>query len=153
MADVVYVNRRGEAWIGKGPKEADGRVCRERKATPPHGNTPLPSLTRKEKEGVETLLGLLCILIPVVVVSTTPGGWEFVGIAVSTFLLGILWLWLYLLPAWLAWDTKRFAAIFVLNLFLGWTLVGWAAALAWTLVERGRRRAGARRRSAATVRC
>lgn len=32
-------------------------------------------------------------------------------------------------------DTPRRGAIFALNLFLGWTLVGWVIALVWALAE------------------
>ena len=38
---------------------------------------------------------------------------------------------LYFLPSIVGRKKKDFAAIFVVNLFLGWTLVGWVVALAW----------------------
>ncbi len=39
----------------------------------------------------------------------------------------------YGFPTILAWDRKHvnLQAIFVLNLFLGWTILGWIAALIW----------------------
>lgn len=40
---------------------------------------------------------------------------------------------LYFLPSIVALMRGRFASVFVVNLFLGWTLVGWVAALAWAL--------------------
>jgi hypothetical protein len=42
---------------------------------------------------------------------------------------------LYFVPSWVAWDRKhhQLAAILALNLLLGWTLLGWAAALVWSL--------------------
>jgi hypothetical protein len=43
----------------------------------------------------------------------------------------------YLLPFGVAYSRghPNAAAIFVLNLFLGWTLVGWVAAFVWALVS------------------
>lgn len=40
---------------------------------------------------------------------------------------------LYFLPTLLGHNKRSFAGIFLLNLFLGWTVVGWFAALAWAL--------------------
>ena len=44
----------------------------------------------------------------------------------------------YLLPTAIAYyrEHRNTTAITVLNLFLGWTLVGWVAALVWALVDR-----------------
>jgi hypothetical protein len=44
---------------------------------------------------------------------------------------------LYLLPTSIAIARTRSntGAIFVLNLFLGWTLVGWVIALVWSVAE------------------
>ncbi len=49
----------------------------------------------------------------------------------------VLLLWLYFLPAWLARKRQHnnLTALFVLNLLLGWTLLGWVAALIWALAE------------------
>ncbi len=44
---------------------------------------------------------------------------------------------LYVLPSIIARRTPRFAAILVLNLALGWTVLGWFAALIWALAEAG----------------
>lgn len=49
--------------------------------------------------------------------------------------LGLL---LYFLPTVLAWSKRDRASIFVVNLFLGWTLVGWVVALAWALKHEAR---------------
>jgi uncharacterized membrane protein YqaE (UPF0057 family) len=52
----------------------------------------------------------------------------------STAILIILSLALYFLPSVVAWRRRNHtAAIFALNLFLGWTLVGWVAALVLAL--------------------
>lgn len=44
---------------------------------------------------------------------------------------------LYFLPSIIAWHSKKpnFLAIFVLNIFLGWTLVFWVLALVWSLYK------------------
>ena len=42
-------------------------------------------------------------------------------------------LFLYFLPAFLARKRSDFTAIFVLNLFAGWTFIGWIIALVWAL--------------------
>ncbi len=43
----------------------------------------------------------------------------------------------YFLPAMIAWTNGRrnTSAIFALNFFLGWTLIGWVVALVWSLKE------------------
>ena len=46
-----------------------------------------------------------------------------------TFLL--LLVILYFLPAIIAHDKADFTGILLLNLFLGWTIVGWFIALIW----------------------
>jgi uncharacterized membrane protein YqaE (UPF0057 family) len=52
----------------------------------------------------------------------------------SAAILIILSLALYFIPAIVAWRRQNhLAAIFALNLFLGWTLVGWVAALVLAL--------------------
>jgi hypothetical protein len=52
-------------------------------------------------------------------------------------LLGILATGIYFMPTFFAWiDRKRNTlAIFALNLFLGWTFVGWVLALAWSFIQ------------------
>jgi hypothetical protein len=45
-------------------------------------------------------------------------------------------LFLYFLPTILAHNKPSFVAIFLVNFFLGWTIVGWIGALMWALVER-----------------
>jgi hypothetical protein len=50
-------------------------------------------------------------------------------------LLGVLLLGgaLYFLPTIVGRYKRNSRAIFVLNLFLGWTLLGWVAALVWAM--------------------
>jgi hypothetical protein len=38
---------------------------------------------------------------------------------------------LYFLPSILGHDKRSFAGIFLLNLLLGWTVIGWIIALIW----------------------
>lgn len=44
-------------------------------------------------------------------------------------------LWIYFIPAWIAEirNNPSTTAIFVVNLFLGWSLIGWVIALIWAL--------------------
>src|SRR5688500_13459247 len=53
-----------------------------------------------------------------------------VGLITIVFLIG-----LYFLPTFVAYSRKQGSAgaIFVLNLFLGWSFIGWIAALIWSL--------------------
>ena len=44
----------------------------------------------------------------------------------------------YFLPSILAWSGRNFAPVLAINLFLGWTLIGWVVALAWALKEEPR---------------
>jgi hypothetical protein len=43
----------------------------------------------------------------------------------------------YLLPTWLAvlFDHPHALAIFLINLLLGWSFLGWVAALVWSLLR------------------
>jgi len=47
----------------------------------------------------------------------------------------LLIMFLYFLPSLIAKSRGKInsGAIFVLNLFLGWTLIGWVCALVWSL--------------------
>ncbi len=58
------------------------------------------------------------------------------GIILVTVII-IIGLILYFLPSFIAsgGHKKRSLAIFLLNLFAGWTFVGWLAALIWAAVE------------------
>jgi hypothetical protein len=46
-------------------------------------------------------------------------------------ILGAVAVLIYFLPAFVGRNKKNANAIFVVNLFLGWTLIGWVVALAW----------------------
>ncbi len=47
----------------------------------------------------------------------------------------ILIITLYFLPTIIGWNHKQFAAIFLLNLLLGWTGLGWIIALIWSVTK------------------
>jgi pheromone shutdown protein TraB len=51
--------------------------------------------------------------------------------------IGILLLVLYFIPSFVAEHNKKAnsTAIFVLNLFLGWTFIGWIIALIWATTK------------------
>ncbi len=53
-------------------------------------------------------------------------------------LFNIIVLLFYFFPSLLAWrlGCKSALKIFLLNLFLGWTLLGWIGAVIWAAVER-----------------
>ena len=61
-------------------------------------------------------------------------------IDVSGFFLSLLLILLYLLPTLLAFDRRhgRRLAIAVLNVLLGWTMLGWVGVLAWSLTQNHR---------------
>jgi uncharacterized membrane protein len=62
-------------------------------------------------------------------------------------LLGVLWvICIYFAPLAIALHegNPNAAAIGVVNVFLGWTLVGWVGALAWALTYRRRMPSGDR---------
>ncbi len=43
----------------------------------------------------------------------------------------IIFLVIYFIPTIVGWNKKNGTSIMLLNLFLGWTLVGWVVALVW----------------------
>lgn len=50
-------------------------------------------------------------------------------------MIEILFLFIYSIPTMLALQKKNVLAIFALNLFLGWTFLGWVIALIWSLTN------------------
>jgi hypothetical protein len=59
---------------------------------------------------------------------------------IGGLLLLCLLLWLYFLPWWVARVRKHpnIDSIVVVNLFLGWTFIGWVACLAWSVSAAGK---------------
>ena len=60
-----------------------------------------------------------------------------VMLIIARVLLCLLGLYLYFIPAMVARHSRKtnFGAILALNFFLGWTLIGWVAALVWALTR------------------
>lgn len=54
------------------------------------------------------------------------------GFYVIMLLFGLV---IYFIPAYFAysWNHKQKQAIIVLNIFAGWTFLGWVAALVWAM--------------------
>ena len=59
------------------------------------------------------------------------------GTGVGTFLALIVVIFIYLLPTIIAYNKhkKNAGAICALNILLGWTFIGWVAALVWSLTN------------------
>lgn len=57
---------------------------------------------------------------------------------VALFIIGLA-VFVYLLPAFVALQRKHVntTAICVLNVLVGWSFIGWVAALVWALVKSG----------------
>jgi len=55
--------------------------------------------------------------------------------AVAGILAFILVAMLYFLPTILGWNKRNVVAIFILNLLLGWSVIGWIVALIWALAK------------------
>ena len=49
--------------------------------------------------------------------------------------VGVFLLPLYVLPSILGWRKKQRVPILLVNLFLGWTVLGWVGALIWALTD------------------
>jgi hypothetical protein len=45
-------------------------------------------------------------------------------------------LFLYLIPTIIGWDKKNRVGITILNIFMGWSLLGWLAVLIWALMDK-----------------
>jgi hypothetical protein len=54
---------------------------------------------------------------------------------VFVFILIVLAIYFLPLTVALIRNTKRFAGILLLNLFLGWTIIGWVIALVWVVSD------------------
>lgn len=67
--------------------------------------------------------------------------WRDSFVIVATILGGILALVIYFIPTYLAFKRKHPSKIFILilNLFLGWTFLGYIIALIWALYPQNRR--------------
>jgi len=72
-------------------------------------------------------IGALVLVSVLGKVSAIPGGFVYGGIVLA----------LYFLPAIIALDRRHRNSmpIFIVNLFLGWTIIGWVGCLAWGLAH------------------
>lgn len=77
--------------------------------------------------------------------SSTPEQGEFLTVAIKTIGAALAGLLLYFLPTVIAAYRlhPNAAPVFVVNLFLGWTLVGFVVALAWSVSHIGNRQRAA----------
>jgi len=87
------------------------------------------------KRSVLVIVGFvaICIFIGSLHLSSEQSGALVIAIPLCLFL--------YFLPAYIAFkkEKKNKVAIFALNLFLGWTLIGWIVALVWSLTYEERK--------------
>lgn len=56
--------------------------------------------------------------------------------ALTLIVFSVIGLLAYFIPSLVAKGRNRASAIFVLNLLLGWTLLGWVGALIWAMCEK-----------------
>ena len=86
---------------------------------------------------MKTLINFLLGYFVIAILISILAGDAATGLAIA-FILGI-----YFLPDWIAQSRghPNRGSIFVLNLFLGWTFLGWVAALIWanSFIDKGKR--------------
>jgi len=49
------------------------------------------------------------------------------------FILWSIGFLIYFIPSFVGWNKKNINAILTLNIFLGWTVIGWLVALIWAV--------------------
>ena len=57
------------------------------------------------------------------------------GLGSTALVVVVLILILYFLPAFIARDKEHFTGILLVNIFLGWTFLGWIGALVWAVSD------------------
>ncbi len=86
---------------------------------------------------MKTLINFLLGYFVVAILISLLAGDAATGLAIA-LILGI-----YFLPDWIAQSRghPNRGSIFILNLFLGWTFLGWVAALIWanSFIDKGKR--------------
>tara|TARA_A100001035_G_scaffold157041_1_gene123977 strand:+ start:365 stop:655 length:291 start_codon:yes stop_codon:yes gene_type:complete len=86
---------------------------------------------------LKTLINFLLGYFVVAILISLLAGDAATGLAIA-LILGI-----YFLPDWIAQSRghPNRGSIFILNLFLGWTFLGWVAALIWanSFIDKGKR--------------
>lgn len=73
----------------------------------------------------------ICLLILLGCLIIISGGL----IPILKLALIILVICIYFLPTIVGWSNRNILGIFILNGFLGWTLIGWVGALIWATLE------------------
>jgi hypothetical protein len=93
---------------------------------------------------MKTILCTICVVLACVFAFWREGIAELddVGhfdwlVFLRAFLFGLVMAGVYLLPSLLAEQRRHrnFVAILILNLFLGWTFLGWVGALIWAIIR------------------
>lgn len=81
------------------------------------------------------VLGLLGALL--VLLGAVSAGVGAAAAAIPIGFMQVVVLVLYLLPGIVAWERghQSRGAVLVLNIFLGWTFIGWVLALVWAMVH------------------
>jgi len=51
----------------------------------------------------------------------------------AIFILVLVEIFFYFIPAFIGWNKENSSGILAVNLILGWTLLGWVAALVWAI--------------------
>ena len=94
-----------------------------------------PQSTREPGESLSNFITNIVLIILVIILAAAFGADEGTLIVLIT---GIIVLEIYFLPATIAFcrSIPNKYSIFALNLFLGWTLIGWVASLVWSLSSR-----------------
>lgn len=54
---------------------------------------------------------------------------------IALLCFGAIFIVIYFLPTYIGRKKRNGLAIMMLNLFLGWTFIGWVLALVWSLIE------------------
>lgn len=78
-------------------------------------------------------------IVGLFVLMNTSAGWDILGMVLGAVIL-VAGLALYFLPSIVANHRRHrnLMPILIVNLFLGWTLLGWVVALAWACFEEKR---------------
>ena len=69
--------------------------------------------------------------------AATPAGSSIIGVIIPIIIWGILGLFIYFIPTFIANKKQHLqkTSILILNIFLGWTFIGWVVALIWATLQ------------------
>jgi apolipoprotein N-acyltransferase len=108
---------------------------------PPSPTSSIIPIPKRKSGGRKWILLALAVVIVAIsfiwCLSTVPAFLGFVTGCIVFLLILAVGLAIYFLPLIIAISARRknVMAIFVVNFFLGWTLIGWVVALAWAAME------------------